>query len=299
MATTTVDSFGAFAFDFRNTGEDESVLVNIGVNLTGTLRITSSEVDGDQLAIQFVLPTGWMLNPTGSAPIGTETPPAQVFNYLLSNDSGASIATVQVIANVVTTVPCFTRGTRILCADGKDRAIENLGVNDLVMTADRGLQPIRWIGRRKLGEGALTMFPKLRPVRIRKNALGPNVPNRTLRVSRQHRMLLTHPAVKHLTGEDSVLVPAAKLTGLPGVGICKSRTEVEYLHLLFDRHEIIFANGAPSESLHTGPEALKALGPEAVDEIHTLFPELADETPRAGARRFVDHGDAKCLVAAL
>ncbi|MCQ0092170.1 hypothetical protein FGD77_10865 [Roseovarius sp. M141] len=44
--------------------------------------------------------------------------------------------------------------------------------------------------------------------------------------------------------------------------------------MLFDQHEVVFADGAPSESLYTGPEALKAVSPEARTEILSLFPEL-------------------------
>ena len=46
---------------------------------------------------------------------------------------------------------------------------------------------------------------------------------------------------------------------------------VEYYHLVFDQHEIVIANGPPSESFFLRPEALKA---EALEEITALFPTL-------------------------
>lgn len=52
--------------------------------------------------------------------------------------------------------------------------------------------------------------------------------------------------------------------------------EVEYFHMLFDRHEVVISNGAETESLFTGPEALKSLGAAAVAEIFAIFPELKD-----------------------
>ena len=62
-------------------------------------------------------------------------------------------------------------------------------------------------------------------------------------------------------------------------------TEITYFHMLFDKHEIVLAEGAWSESLHTGPEALRSLPPAAIDEIKTLFPDLLDRaTPDALAR---------------
>ncbi|MFV0385714.1 Hint domain-containing protein, partial [Paracoccus sp. (in: a-proteobacteria)] len=50
----------------------------------------------------------------------------------------------------------------------------------------------------------------------------------------------------------------------------------EYFHILFDRHEIVRANGTEAESLFTGPEAMKSLSPEARDEIRAIFPQLFD-----------------------
>ena len=44
--------------------------------------------------------------------------------------------------------------------------------------------------------------------------------------------------------------------------------------MLFDSHQVVYANGTPSESLFTGPEALRSLSPEAREEITTLFPEI-------------------------
>jgi len=64
------------------------------------------------------------------------------------------------------------------------------------------------------------------------------------------------------------------LIGLPGVCVDDQATAVTYYHMLFDRHQIVFAEAAPTESLFTGPEALKAVGPEALAEITTLFPEI-------------------------
>ena len=68
-----------------------------------------------------------------------------------------------------------------------------------------------------------------------------------------------------------VLVAAVNLTELPGVYFDINATEVEYFHLVFDDHQIVFANGAPSESFYPGEEGLKALTPQAYEELTTLF----------------------------
>ena len=72
-----------------------------------------------------------------------------------------------------------------------------------------------------------------------------------------------------------VLIPANKLLTLDGIDIERDADSVEYWHFLFDAHQIVWSNGAPTESLFTGPEALKAVSPEARREITTLFPEIA------------------------
>lgn len=172
-------------------------------------------------------------------------------------------------------VICLTRGTRIL-TDRGEVAVEDLSVGDLVMTRDNGLQCLRWIGRRMLDRADLARFDKLFPVRIKKGALGPQIPGRDLLVSPQHRMLVSSRIAERMFDIRDVLVPAVKLVGLPGILIDKDVPHVEYFHLLFDRHEVIFAEGAPTESLFVGPVALKSLSQDSLAEILTLFPELAE-----------------------
>lgn len=66
--------------------------------------------------------------------------------------------------------------------------------------------------------------------------------------------------------------------------------EIEYFHLLFDQHEVIYAEGAPTESLYTGPEALKALSPEAREEILTILPETASQDYAPEPARIIPSG---------
>lgn len=169
---------------------------------------------------------------------------------------------------------CFCGGTQI-DAGGESIPIENLSVGDRVRTSSNGDQKIRWIGRRFLTKWHLFENPKLRPVRISAGALGNGLPTKDLLVSRQHRMLIGSRVAQRMFGEKEVLVSAINLTKLPGVYVDYKIEKVAYFHLLFDQHEVIFAEGAPTESLFTGPEALKSVSDDAKEEILTLFPELA------------------------
>ncbi|WP_405403640.1 Hint domain-containing protein [Paracoccus sp. Ld10] len=190
-------------------------------------------------------------------------------------------------------IPCFCAGTMIRTPNG-DVAVEDLRVGDLVETGDNGARPIRWIGGRTLDRVDLVMAPKLRPVRIRAGALGQGVPSRDLMVSPQHRVLVRSAIAQRMFGTTEVLVAARQLTALDGVDEVAVDT-VSYYHILFARHEIVFSNDAQTESLYTGPQAMKSLGQAAQDEIFTLFPELR-AGPSEPARPFVPGGKAQQMV---
>jgi hypothetical protein len=162
------------------------------------------------------------------------------------------------------TFPCFVRGTLIETATGP-LPVETLKVGDLVRTADHGLQPIRWIGKRRVaGHGAMA------PVLIAAGALGNH---RDLRVSPQHRMLLSHWTNEVHFGSAQVLVAARHLVNDTTIRAAPCAA-VTYVHMVFDAHEIVFAEGIPTESLHVGAVALSALDRQARSEVLALFPDL-------------------------
>lgn len=172
-------------------------------------------------------------------------------------------------------VVCFGQGTQICTAQG-EAAIEDLSEGDLVMTRDHGVQPIRWIGHRHLEEAVLAEHDNLRPIRIRAGALGAGVPDTDLLLSPQHRVLVRSKVAQRMFDAPEILVAAKQLLQIEGIDIARDLHGVTYYHMLFDRHEVVISNGAETESLYTGPEALKAVGPAARDEIFAIFPELQD-----------------------
>ncbi|WP_312525811.1 Hint domain-containing protein [Paracoccus sp. (in: a-proteobacteria)] len=174
-------------------------------------------------------------------------------------------------------VPCFARGTLLEGENGAMVAIEDLRVGDWVRTKDNGLQQIQWIGSRKLSTLDLINFPEHRPIKISAGALGANSPRQDLTVSPQHRILVRSTIAQKLFGAAEVLVAAKQLLVLEGVDIVAGVDGVEYFHVLFDRHEIVCSNGAETESLFTGPEALKGVGKSAAQEIFALFPDLRND----------------------
>ena len=170
-------------------------------------------------------------------------------------------------------IVCFARGTHLLTNRG-EVAIEDLREGDMVITRDNGEQPIRWIGSTRVGAPNISIPDSLRPIRISAGSLGKNSPKQDLIVSPQHRVLVRSRIAQRMFGTTEVLVAAKQLLQVDGIDIATDLTEVEYFHMLFEQHEVVISNGAETESLYTGPEALKSVGRQAVQEIFILFPEL-------------------------
>ncbi|MGB7268164.1 MAG: Hint domain-containing protein [Albidovulum sp.] len=184
--------------------------------------------------------------------------------------------------------PCFVAGT-LISVPGGVVPVETLQPGDLVMTLDQGPQPIRWVGQRSVDASA-----DFAPVRFAPGVIG-NA--RALLVSPQHRMLVSGWMAELYFGRTEVLVAAKHLDGAPGVSLAPM-AQVIYVHLLFDRHEIIFAEGAASESFHPGSmmleqdQALRA-------EIAAIFPDITDAASRdqiPSARMVIRGREARLLV---
>jgi hypothetical protein len=158
-----------------------------------------------------------------------------------------TIVAVQDSANMSYTPTCFTPGTRIATPDGPI-AVERLAPGDLVCTLDAGPQPLRMVLRRRV---ALARGPcPERPIHIARNSLAPGQPKRDLALSPQHRVLVRDD------GGDW-LVPAKALAPEPG----GPAGEVTSLHLVFDRHQLVFAEDLTCESFWPGPVAMAGLAP--------------------------------------
>jgi hypothetical protein len=96
---------------------------------------------------------------------------------------------------------------------------------------------------------------------------------RPLSVSPNHRMLVTGWRAEIHFGDREILVPAKALINGDTIR-AHPCTSVTYVHLLMDRHEVIFAEGAATETLHPG-DYLMAGASSTSAEILELFPELA------------------------
>jgi len=187
-------------------------------------------------------------------------------------------------SSLVSGVVCLTTGALVETASGP-RAVENLSPGDAILTEDGTSQPLRLLLRRVVSQQDLQRNPNFVPVRITAGALGNGLPLRDLIVSREHRMLLRNSTTQLLTGSDKALVAAKNLISIPGIFPDHKIEQVEYLHLVFDNHEIIYAEGAETESLLLSPLVLRNQPPEALKELEALFGDqlhiLQGEMPAA------------------
>jgi hypothetical protein len=118
-------------------------------------------------------------------------------------------------------------------------------------------------------------------------ALGAGLPRRDLVVSQQHRLLISSKITERVAGDREVLVAAKKLVGWrPGISIEDDLGRVTYRHVLLDSHQIIFAEGTPTESLLTGPMALSNFSPTAIAQMRAQA-SVAVERSSVPARQIV------------
>ena len=163
-------------------------------------------------------------------------------------------------------LPGFASGSRIDTARGPV-PVEEIAIGDLVLTLDDGLQPVRWRGR-----GTVPSRGVQAAVVIPPGTLGVHG---ALRLSPQHRLHITGWRAELYCDEPEVLVMAIHLVHSGLLHQDQSGAPVSYHHLMFDRHQIIRAEGLWSESYFPGPTTLASQDDTTRAEILALFPELA------------------------
>jgi hypothetical protein len=193
-------------------------------------------------------------------------------------------------ARVPRATPCFTPGTLITTLKG-EVPVEHLVAGDRVVTRDNGLQQVRWVGRVQMQLHDFQADPHLLPILIRQGALGRGLPERDMMVSPNHRMLVAQQRTALQFTDTEVLV-AAKHLSTPGIHTIQS-SGTTYIHFMCDRHEIVLANGAWTESFHPDDTSLKGIGNAQRLEILEIFPDLKTGAGRAA------YGPARTVAAGV
>jgi hypothetical protein len=133
---------------------------------------------------------------------------------------------------------CFLRGTRILTTGG-EVPVEELAIGALVETLN-GPLPVKWIGRQRFKKLASSWHRSVAPIRVARFALDDQYPSRDLYLSPMHRLFV-----------DGVLIPVENL--MNGRSVAPAEMDdsevIEYFHIELETHEVIFAEGAPAETM--------------------------------------------------
>ena len=266
-------------------GDDLFIAEDLGEPTNGAITITGGNGDetlgtGDTLQLGNAADLSTLVQISdGINADGNET-----FHGSVTMDDG-TIINFSEIENII----CFTPGTRIATPQGA-RDIATLKVGDMVVTRDHGLQPIRWIQQR-----TVPAIDRFAPIRIRPGVVTGQ--ERDLLVSPQHRMMFQGYRAELLFGESEVLVAAKHL--VDGKHVTQDQGgDVTYIHMMFDEHEVVYAEGAATESFHPGDVGLTAISDPARDELFALFPELRTNANGYGqtARRCLKKHECELLI---
>ena len=174
---------------------------------------------------------------------------------------------------VADAVPCYCRGTLILTPAG-EVAVEDLTIGGAVVTASGTVRPIRWIGRRSYAGAFAVGNPDVLPVLFRAGSLGDGLPRRDLQVSPLHAMFL-----------DGALIPAELLVNGRTILRAAGVDAVHYVHIELDSHDLLLAEGAPSESFVDDDS--RGMFHNAA-EHRTLYPDVPAAPARYCAPRLED-----------
>ena len=145
--------------------------------------------------------------------------------------------------------PCFLKGMRVQTVDG-DREIQDLRIGDRIPTVFGGTRSIKAISSysHKKRDPLQRWDKHVLPVRIAPSALAPGVPHADLYLTRGHSLLI-----------DGILFPASSLINDTTITLYEAREldELEFLHVMFDSHDVLYVEGAPCESQLAGSEPVQ------------------------------------------
>jgi hypothetical protein len=136
---------------------------------------------------------------------------------------------------------CLLRGTTIQTVSGT-RKVEELAVGDLLPTLFGGPRPIQWVARYpfRKSDPSKPWVKAVRPVRVARSALSLDVPHTDLYLTEWHAIFV-----------DGVLIPVGSLINGSTIKLDDARelSELEYFNIKLEGHDVIYAEGAPVETL--------------------------------------------------
>ncbi|MCX8510002.1 MAG: Hint domain-containing protein [Rhodobacteraceae bacterium] len=166
-------------------------------------------------------------------------------------------------------MPFFASGTMITTLAG-EKPVESLSEGDRVITRDNGLQTVRAAARRDFDYGQLALVPHLAPLIVTIGAIDRHLPERDLLVSPNMRLLVSDRQFVLTKGQREALIPVKNLSDGRMVRPC-SVLGVSYVQILFDRHQVVLANGIWAEAFCPQDKSLGAVGNAQRIEIEDIL----------------------------
>ena len=229
---SSITNFGTLQFD---TGADWTVTGTSAASGLGSITITGFTT-GDTIDLTGFVATGTSvatnlltLTNAGGTHTALHIQGITSGNFHFASDGSGG-------TDIEGGVACYRRGTRILTPSG-ERPVEDLAIGDLLVTLSGGARPLKWIGRRSYTGRFIAGNDDALPIRFVANSLADGIPGRDLDVSPKHAMFV-----------DDVLVPAEMLVNGTTIYQLEDVDSVEYFHLELASHDVIFAEGATSET---------------------------------------------------
>ncbi|MEM6308931.1 MAG: Hint domain-containing protein [Pseudomonadota bacterium] len=232
--------------DFRVSPDTEIGLIGAGICLDCSVTLMSPDGNTAEALIFVELDTHGHVQESYLMPL---VPLTERTDYALV---GVNRETARKKLAQVASVS-FARGTKITLGSGKQVAIEDLRVGDRVLTRDAGVQDVRWIGQttqRAVGD--------LAPIRVAAGTLN-NLND--LILAPEHRLFIYQRTDRIGAGRAEILVKARHLVNGDTVTVQKGGF-IEYFQLLFDQHQIIYAEGIAAESFLVDTRTQAALPAE-------------------------------------
>ncbi len=239
-----LSGFGTIAFD-----------ANASWSITGSSAgIASGEtvsgfILGDTIELTGFAATGDTFTGAGLVLAGTGGPKTIGIQGAFTTAS-FNVTTASGNTFVELAAPCFAAGTRIATPRGHI-CVEDLHAGELVQVMpvvraqdgvpEQSLEPIRWLGHRRVDCTRHPQPHKVWPVRIAAGAFGPGLPCRNLLLSPDHAILF-----------EDVLIPVKCLIDQKTI-VQTPRRAITYHHVELAHHAVLLAEGLPVESyLDTG-----------------------------------------------
>ncbi len=275
VTNSPLDGFGsdtndALTADHSDTGTPDTISYDLGggpvVSQVDSMALVTGTVtfaDGATLTDNFVVfqdQTGALFLTIYDSQATLDDKGVTSFSISSVNSTGYD-GLSQTTRDELNFVACFTDDAMILTPQGMV-PITALKTGDMVMTRDHG----------------------------------PQLPLRDITLSPQHRVLIGGPLMRNMFDQSEMLIAVKHLEKLRRVQQPRVKGDVTYRHILFDRHEVIYANGLPTESLLIGDEARRKLPRALLEEIDTLVPQISQSPAAQPPARVLARGHQARLL---